>query len=440
MRWNRSYFHLALALLMLITGSINTLSVKYADKLSAENTIGENVPFNHPFLQACGMFLGEMMCMVAFYVVRFYKKKRREQRAAISSGIEDDEQRLADQEESEEAEPTPYNPLIFWPAALCDMTATSIQYIALTLTYASSFQMLRGAVIIFTGILSTFVLRRRLGMHRWIGIVFVIIGLCIVGLCDILFKPDPPSPTPPPNSTFLANQSIYETNDIHENIHEFYGVMKPTLFGNDSDHSGNEQLIGDVLIVCAQIIVASQMVYEEKVVSKYNVPALQAVGWEGTFGFLTLATLLIPFYFIPAGKFGHNPRHVLEDAYDGLFQLTHNWRLGLAFCGTVFSIAFFNFAGISVTKEMSATTRMVLDSVRTLVIWTVSLAIGWQTFQALQLLGFVVLVTGMCVYNDIVIAPLGRRLFEMCQTRYNRLEEPGSEPPPSSYGEINADA
>ena len=56
----------------------------------------------------------------------------------------DDEQRLADQEESEEPEPTPYNPLIFWPAALCDMTATSIQYIALTLTYASSFQMLRG--------------------------------------------------------------------------------------------------------------------------------------------------------------------------------------------------------------------------------------------------------------------------------------------------------
>ena len=42
---------------------------------------------NHPFLQACGMFLGEMLCMVAFYVVRFYKKRRREQRAAISSGI-----------------------------------------------------------------------------------------------------------------------------------------------------------------------------------------------------------------------------------------------------------------------------------------------------------------------------------------------------------------
>ena len=65
------------------------------------------------------------------------------------------------------------------------------------------------------------------------------------------------------------------------------------------------------------------------IIFRYNVPALQAVGWEGTFGFLTLATLLIPFYFIPVGdKFGNNPRHVLEDAYDGLYQLAHNWRLG----------------------------------------------------------------------------------------------------------------
>jgi hypothetical protein len=44
-----------------------------------------------------------------------------------------------------------------------------------------------------------------------------------------------------------------------------------------------------------------------------------AVGWEGTFGFLTLSTLLIPMYFIPVSeRFGDNPRHVLEDAYDGL--------------------------------------------------------------------------------------------------------------------------
>lgn len=52
--------------------------------------------------------------------------------------------------------------------------------------------------------------------------------------------------------------------------------------------------------------------------------------------------------------------------------------------GTIISIAFFNFAGITVTKELSATTRMILDSVRTLFIWGFSLIVSWQKFHPLQ--------------------------------------------------------
>lgn len=54
------------------------------------------------------------------------------------------------------------------------------------------------------------------------------------------------------------------------------------------------------------------------------------------------------------------------------------------FSGTVLSIAFFNFAGITVTKESSATTRMVLDSVRTIVIWAFSMILLTQKFHWLQ--------------------------------------------------------
>merc|ERR1719509_737740 len=313
------------------------------------------------------------------------------------------------------------------------MTATSIQYIGLTLTYASSFQMLRGAVIIFTGLLSTIFLKRKLAWFRWVGMILVIGGLVTVGLSDVIYTKDTNSTTP--NNTDYNIDEPVELWSVPYNAHK---ALVHTIYGEDV-HPSSDIVLGDTLIVCSQVIVATQMVIEEKFVSKYNVPALQAVGWEGTFGFTTLAFLLIPFSYIHVGdKFGNNPRHVLEDAYDGLYQLAHNWRLGMAFSGTVFSIAFFNFAGISVTKEMSATTRMVLDSVRTLVIWGVSLAIGWQPFQALQLLGFAVLVTGMCVYNDIVIAPIGRKIAEICRTRYNRLDESETPPQtvPSSYEEI----
>merc|ERR1719402_1651194 len=195
--------------------------------------------------------------------------------------------------------------------------------------------------------------------------------------------------------------------------HPVFSIMSApiSLASADGDckNDSTNIFVGDLLIFCSQIIVASQMVYEENFITKYNVPALQAVGWEGTFGFTTLALLLIPFSFIEVGdQFGHGPRHVLEDAYDGCYQLAHNPLLALAFSGTIISIAFFNFAGISVTKELSATTRMVLDSVRTLVIWMVSIGVGWQMFFALQLAGFCILVVGMCLYNDIIILPILR--------------------------------
>lgn len=54
------------------------------------------------------------------------------------------------------------------------------------MTSASSFQMLRGAVIIFTGLLSVAFLGRRLLASQWIGIFITILGLVVVGLADFV--------------------------------------------------------------------------------------------------------------------------------------------------------------------------------------------------------------------------------------------------------------
>ena len=56
----------------------------------------------------------------------------------------------------------------------------------------------------------------------------------------------------------------------------------------------------------------------------------------------------------------------------------NNPLIVVAVIGNIVSIAFFNFFGLSVTKTQSATTRMVLDSIRTIVIWAVCLALGWE--------------------------------------------------------------
>ncbi|XP_069702216.1 solute carrier family 35 member F6-like [Periplaneta americana] len=360
MGWTK--FQALIAVVLVFTGSLNTLSTKWADRMEAEGSDGKSRKFNHPFVQAVSMFIGEMLCFLAFKCLFFYYFRKHDG--------SHDEMKILKGNRS-------FNPFLLLPPAMCDMVATSVMYIGLTLTYASSFQMLRGAVIVFVGILTTIFLHRRLCLREWMGIFLVICGLALVGVSD-LFAP-----------------STVELTNIHV---------------KSSNHSTGQIILGDLLIIGAQVIAATQMVLEEKFVSGLDIPALQAVGWEGIFGFSILGLLLIPFYFIyvPA-PFSDNPRNVLEDALEAFVQMGNNPWLICAIIGTVLSIAFFNFAGVTVTKEISATTRMVLDSIRTLFIYIVSLSLGWQSFYWLQILGFILLVFGMGVYNNL-FAGLGQRL------------------------------
>ncbi|XP_050804846.1 solute carrier family 35 member F6 isoform X2 [Gopherus flavomarginatus] len=336
MAWTK--YQLFLAGLMLLTGSINTLSAKWADNFTAGGCGGSaEHSFQHPFLQAVGMFLGEFSCLAAFYILVCRDRQRAEPSLAPAQ---------------------PFNPLLFLPPALCDMTGTSIMYVALNMTSASSFQMLRGAVIIFTGLLSVAFLGRKLVPSQWLGILVTMAGLVVVGLADMLGT-------------------------------------------HDETHKLSEVITGDLLIIMAQVIVAIQMVLEEKFIYKHDVHPLRAVGTEGFFGFVILSLLLIPMYYIPVGSFSSGPRQVLEDTLDAFCQIGRQPLIALALAGNISSIAFFNFAGISVTKEISATTRMVLDSLRTVVIWAVSLAVGWETFHGLEILGFLILLTGAALYNGL---------------------------------------
>ncbi|VDP13923.1 unnamed protein product [Soboliphyme baturini] len=247
------------------------------------------------------MFLGESICTVAFFIWAkrsiFHCTRKKP-------------------EEGAEKEPTRlniyFNPLIFFIPSILDLIASGLNFTGLTMTNASSYQMLRGAVIFFTGFLSVAFLHRKVIAYKWVGIFIVIAGLVVVGVSD-----------------FIAGSK-------------------------ESSSDANAIISGDLLVIIAQLVQAAQMVYEEKYVVQYDVPPLYAVGLEGT----------------------------------------------------LISIPIYNALGITVTKYMSATTRMVSDNIRTVVVWVVTLAIGWQGFEYIQLIGFIVLVIGMCIYNDILFRPL----------------------------------
>ena len=100
----------------------------------------------------------------------------------------------------------------------------------------------------------------------------------------------------------------------------------------------------------------------------------------------------------------------------------------------IVSICIFNVVGIGVTQEMSATTRMVLDSVRTIFIWIIALGLGWQDFHILQPLGFLCIIVGMCFYYNLLIVPYGRKLWQLVQDHQNSKKKinPTSPPPPGT--------
>ncbi len=71
-------------------------------------------------------------------------------------------------------EPPPYSAWIFIIPSLLDFLATCLMGVGLLLTYASTFQMLRGSVVVFTSLISLLFLGKNLRAAQWIGLSILV--------------------------------------------------------------------------------------------------------------------------------------------------------------------------------------------------------------------------------------------------------------------------
>ena len=143
-------FHVIIAVVLVTSGTINTIFSKLTDSQQAKGTNPEDAHYyDHPFFQVSQMFLGELLCLIAFETLKYFKIKQPQ--------LEEDE---------EEQRNPPPSPFIWIFPAICDLASTSLLYFGLTWTFASSFQILRGSVIIFTGLLSVAFLRAKLYLYH----------------------------------------------------------------------------------------------------------------------------------------------------------------------------------------------------------------------------------------------------------------------------------
>lgn len=211
-----------LALGMLFAGTVNTITCKYTFQ---RISLGHN--FTHPFVMTTFMFAGEALCIVWYYL--------------STNALWRPDSRAA-----RDAARVPK--LNFALPAMCDILATSMMYVGLALTTASTYQMLRGTVIVFTGAISAVFLRRRQWGFHWVGMCLVFSGVCTVGVAAAT------------------------------------GAASPVA---------KDPWLGSVLTAFAQLFTASQMCLEEKFCHGYGTPALLAVGWEGMWGLLGMGVVLV---------------------------------------------------------------------------------------------------------------------------------------------------
>ncbi|KAF6764711.1 integral membrane protein [Ephemerocybe angulata] len=331
---------------MILTGSTNSLWSKWQDMQCVENCADpdptKHVLYEQPVWQTLQMFLGEMLCFLP--VLYAWLRSRYQARAAVQLAA--DEEPLVSKPSADE--PTEqlqgWGYLLFWAPAACDLTATTLMNVGLLYTPVSIYQMTRGALVLFVGVFSVIFLRRKLFLYQWISLIIVMSGVALVGYSGSLIKDTIKDALAPPALRSLAARAA------------------PVTVKGGEDEDLGKVLIGVFLILFAQIFTATQFVVEEKIMGRYAVSPLVAVGFEGLFGAFSVL-LLFPLCALPS-----------ITALSPFFDLPRGWTQmittpsvlwsGLAIA---LSISLFNFFGLSVTRSVSATARSLADTYGTFV-------------------------------------------------------------------------
>lgn len=262
--------------------------------------------------------------------------------------------------------------MVAYPAAF-DILASALTSMGMLYIPASVWQMLRGSCIVFASLMSLACLKRKMYVFNFIGLLLCVAGVAIVGVAQLL------------GSSNGASQS------------------------SDSKNI----LLGITLVLCGQVVQASQLVCEEFLMKEVDLPPMQIVGWEGIWGTLMMFVIVYPvLWFIPGQDHGHG-----EDIVDTLAMIGNSHVLFALVVIYFFSCATFNATGIAVTANLSAVHRMMLDASRTILIWifglwvyycydsTSSFGESWTQYSPWQLVGFVVLVAGQAVYGEVLKLP-----------------------------------
>ncbi|KAF0513782.1 integral membrane protein [Gigaspora margarita] len=236
-----------------------------------------------------------------------------------------------------------------------DLCNTTLLYVGLISTSVSIYQMLRGAAILFTGSFSVMFLRRRLYAYHWFSLLLLSLGILVVGLSSI------------------RRSTLEQSNAF----------------------------LGIIYILFAQIFNAAQLVLEEKIMIVCQITPLKAVSYEGIFGLMTVFFGMIILHLM-IGISHPGEFFDVQSGWQQIINFRQIWLTGIASC---ICVPFFNFFALTFTRNVNSISRSTVDACRILFTWMVSLFLGWETFSWLQVIGFMILIFGTFIFNDVIQLP-----------------------------------
>jgi drug/metabolite transporter (DMT)-like permease len=166
--------------------------------------------------------------------------------------------------------------------------------------------------------------------------------------------------------------------------------------------------MGFVFILFTQIFGALFYISEELLFVKYHLNPLKVAGWEGVWGTLIYSVILVILQFIECtGKLC--PQGRLDNSERTFEQFGDNsWLILFTIC-LLITHCLYNGFGVSVTKYASSASRSTMNSCKTAVVWVFFLIYrgpGHETFLWLQFFGFIILILGTLIFNEIIVIPL----------------------------------
>ena len=277
--------------------------------------------------------------------------------------------------------------------AMCDILSTTLLNVGLLFVVPSIYQMTRGTVVVFSALFSIWFFNRRIDGSKWLALFLIVLGVAVVSLAGTA-EEDPTSDALPHSSSAL-----------HALKFSLDEVQTSSSSPASSTHA-LRTIIGVCIITFASIFAAAQFALEESIMSRYPIAPLELVGYEGVSGLIVILCAQAIAHITYGST--DNGRGSIFDIRTSFSQVTHNPRIYTASILMMAATGIYNYFALTVTRSLSATHRTTIDAFRTVLIWMVGLAFGWESFKWLQLIGFMGLVVGNLIFNDVVRPPIVR--------------------------------